>query len=76
MIPDTIPFDFLERNTEHISPIGTPITIAPNVPKIEVRMIGSIPYNGFVLFAGSHSVPNRKSNSPISEIAGMPETIR
>ena len=40
----TGPFAFLDMNIAHISPIGTPMRIAPNVPYTDERINGSIPY--------------------------------
>ncbi len=55
--------------------IGTPKVIAPAVPYMLVRMNGRIPYSGSAA-VDAHLLPNRKSASPISRIAGMPEITR
>ena len=63
----------MARNMAVISPMGPPTRTAPAVPATEVRMKGRIP-NFSCLPA--HSVPNRKSVTPISKMAGSPAIIR
>ena len=63
------------RYTAVIKPIGTPTSIAPAVPYTLVSMNGSMPNCGSFA-VDAHSVPNRKSPSPIFVIAGMPDTTR
>lgn len=60
-------------NTAVRSPIGTPTIIAPAVTYILPIIIGKIPKLG-VEFKGLHSVPSRKSATPISAIVGQPLT--
>ena len=61
-----------DMNTAVRSPIGTPITIAPRVPNIDVSISGSIPNCSFFAYQVS---PNRKSVKPIFPIAGAPDII-
>ena len=63
----------LERNTAVSRPTGTPMTMAPSVPQMLVRMNGRMPNFGSAA-VDFHSVPNRKSSRPISRMAGRPET--
>ena len=62
----------LERNTAVSRPTGTPMTMAPSVPQMLVRMNGRMPNFGSAA-VDFHSVPNRKSSRPISRMAGRPE---
>jgi len=52
-------------------PMGTPTIIAPAVTYREPSIIGKIPKEGGILL-GDQSFPSRKSNTPISAIAGKP----
>ena len=52
-------------------PTGTPMMMAPAVPKMLDEMNGMMPNCG-LLPVGCHVVPKRKSARPISRIAGMP----
>ena len=73
--PEILGLDIFARNIAHIIPIGTPIMIAPQVPYMELKINGRIPYDG-VCAVDAHVVPNRKSIIPISLIAGKPLTTR
>ena len=53
-------------------PKGTPIASAPSVTVIDVSINGRMPNSPF---GACHVVPKRNSGSPISAIAGAPETI-
>ena len=63
------------RYTAVINPIGTPSRMAPAVPYTLVRINGRMPYEGSAA-VGVHVFANRKSRSPISRMAGMPDTTR
>ena len=56
-------------------PTGTPRAIASAVPYTLVRMKGRMPYCGCDA-VDAHVLPKRNFKSPISRMAGIPETIR
>ena len=65
------------RKMAVIRPMGTPMTMAPAVPYMEVRMKGRMPYWApVVVLVGSQTWPNRNLNRPIWRMAGRPEMIR
>ena len=63
----------LARNMAVSTPTGTPMRMAPPVPATEVRMKGRMP--NWSCRAAQVS-PRRKSATPISSMAGRPETTR
>ena len=65
----------LARYTAVKKPTGTPSRIAPAVPYTLVRINGRMPNLGSAAVE-AHTFPNKKFHSPISRIAGMPETTR
>ena len=70
----TIRFDAnRDRNSAVINPAGTPTTSAPAVTYTEPRMKGRMPKTSC---PGFHFSPDRKSQTPIFAMPGMPLTNR
>lgn len=60
------------RNTAVSRPMGTPITIAPNIPAKEARIMCQMPY---LPDPGLHSVPEQEIPQPDFPMAGAPSVI-
>ena len=73
-MPATRGLATLERNTAVSTPTGTPMTMAPRVPQILVRMKGRMPKLGSAA-VDFHTVPSKNSPRPISLMAGRPAVM-